>query len=139
MRHACVKYLSADHTSTQMCGHRTRLDLTSSAFAAGTGFRADGSGRNACACMHTPTEHQHGGPLRQVLVTKQTGPAGKPVNTLYIAKKMKLANEMYFAILLDRASAGPMIIACSEGNSLAHYLRHGADQVLVSLLCAPSR
>ena len=51
----------------------------------------------------------------QVLVTKQTGPAGKPVNTLYIAKKMKLANEMYFAILLDRATAGPIIIACSEG------------------------
>lgn len=51
----------------------------------------------------------------QVLVTKQTGPAGKPVNTLYIANKMSFANEMYFAILLDRASAGPMIIACSEG------------------------
>lgn len=33
-------------------------------------------------------------------------PAGKPVNTLYVAKKMKLAREMYFAILLDRASAG---------------------------------
>jgi succinyl-CoA synthetase beta subunit len=54
----------------------------------------------------------------QVLVTKQTGPAGKPVNTLYVAQKMKLANEMYFAILLDRASAGPMIIACSEGEPL---------------------
>lgn len=40
--------------------------------------------------------------LGQTLVTKQTGPAGKPVNTLYIAKKMKLAREMYFAILLDR-------------------------------------
>lgn len=52
----------------------------------------------------------------QVLVTKQTGPAGKPVNTLYLAKKMKLANEMYFAILLDRATAGPIIIACSEGE-----------------------
>jgi succinyl-CoA synthetase beta subunit len=52
----------------------------------------------------------------QVLVTKQTGPAGKPVNTLYIANKMSFANEMYFAILLDRATAGPMIIACSEGD-----------------------
>lgn len=51
----------------------------------------------------------------QTLMTKQTGPAGKPVNTLYIANKMKLKNEMYFAILLDRATMGPMIIACSEG------------------------
>ncbi len=40
--------------------------------------------------------------LGQTLVTKQTGPAGKPVNTLYVAKKMKIAREMYFAILLDR-------------------------------------
>ena len=52
----------------------------------------------------------------QILVTKQTGPAGKPVNTLYIANKMKLKNEMYFALLLDRGTMGPMIIACSEGD-----------------------
>lgn len=52
-------------------------------------------------------------------VTKQTGPAGKPVNTLYIASKLDLAKEMYFAILLDRKSAGTMIIACGEGKCLA--------------------
>ncbi|KAJ9514110.1 hypothetical protein QJQ45_002219 [Haematococcus lacustris] len=55
--------------------------------------------------------------LHQTLVTKQTGPSGKPVNTLYIAKKMKLAREMYFAILLDRKTSGPIIIACSEGGT----------------------
>lgn len=55
--------------------------------------------------------------LGQVLVTKQTGPAGKPVNVLYIAEKMKLAREMYFAILLDRKTAGPMMIGCSEGGT----------------------
>lgn len=43
--------------------------------------------------------------LGGTLVTKQTGPAGKPVNTLLMAKKMKLVNEMYFAILLDRVRA----------------------------------
>lgn len=52
-------------------------------------------------------------------MTKQTGPAGKPVNTLYIASKLDLAKEMYFAILLDRKSAGTMIIACGEGEYLA--------------------
>lgn len=41
--------------------------------------------------------------LGQTLVTKQSGPAGKPVGTLYVASKMKLVNEMYFAILLDRS------------------------------------
>ncbi|KAF6261753.1 succinate-CoA ligase beta chain [Scenedesmus sp. NREL 46B-D3] len=55
--------------------------------------------------------------LGQTLVTKQTGPAGKPVNTLYIAKKMKLKREMYFAILLDRNTPGPVMIGCSEGGT----------------------
>ena len=55
--------------------------------------------------------------LSQLLVTKQTGAAVKPVNTVLVAQKLNLINEMYFAILLDRASAGPMVIACSEGGT----------------------
>jgi len=55
--------------------------------------------------------------LGQTLVTKQTGEGGKPVNTLYVASKLDLVNEMYFAILLDRATAGPMLIGCSEGGT----------------------
>ena len=54
--------------------------------------------------------------LGGTLVTKQTGPAGKPVNTLLIARKMDLAREMYLAILLDRKAAGPVVVACSEGE-----------------------
>lgn len=50
--------------------------------------------------------------LGATLVTKQTGPGGKPVGTLYIARKMKLKREMYFAILLDRKTAGPIMIGC---------------------------
>lgn len=42
-------------------------------------------------------------------VTKQTGAAGKPVNTLYVASKLKLVNEMYFAILLDRTTSGKRV------------------------------
>lgn len=55
--------------------------------------------------------------LGQTLVTKQSGAAGKPVDTLLIAKKMNLVAEKYFAILLDRATMGPLIIACSEGGT----------------------
>ena len=39
------------------------------------------------------------------------------MNTLYIAAKMKLVREMYFAILLDRVTQGPMLIGCSEGGT----------------------
>ena len=55
--------------------------------------------------------------LGGTLVTKQSGPAGKPVNTLLVAKKMKLGAEKYFALLLDRKTAGPVAIACSEGGT----------------------
>lgn len=55
--------------------------------------------------------------IGQTLVTKQSGAEGKPVNCLYIAQKMQLQNEKYFAILLDRGSGGPLVIACSEGGT----------------------
>ena len=48
--------------------------------------------------------------LGGTLVTKQTGPAGKPVNTLLVARKMARAREMYLAILLDRKAAGPVVV-----------------------------
>lgn len=34
------------------------------------------------------------------------------MNTLLVAKKMSLTDEKYFAIALDRKSAGPIVIAC---------------------------
>ena len=59
------------------------------------------------------------------LVTKQSGPQGKPVNTVLLAKKMNLKREFYFAIMMDRESQGPMIIACSEGTfCLLLYILH---------------
>ena len=40
-------------------------------------------------------EEYAGKMLGQTLVTKQSGPEGKPVDTLLLAKKMQLVNEMY--------------------------------------------
>ena len=71
--------------------------------------------------------------LNQVLVTKQTGPAGKPVNTLYLAAKMQLTNEMYFAILLDRSSAGPMMIGCSEGGTSIEDLAEKYPEKIIKI------
>src|SRR6478672_7733345 len=54
--------------------------------------------------------------LGQTLVTHQTGPAGKVVNTVLVAKSVNIAREIYFAILLDRATAGPLVVASTEGG-----------------------
>ena len=54
--------------------------------------------------------------LGQTLVTHQTGPAGRVVNTVLVARSVNIAREIYFAILLDRATAAPLIVASTEGG-----------------------
>jgi len=67
------------------------------------------------------------------LVTKQSGPAGKPVNTVLLAKKMDLKREFYFAIMMDRASQGPMIIACSEGGTSIEDLAESNPEKIIKV------
>lgn len=54
--------------------------------------------------------------IGNTLVTKQTGPAGKVVKTIYFAEPVDIAHEYYLAILLDRAVSKPVIIASTEGG-----------------------
>ncbi len=54
--------------------------------------------------------------LGEVLVTKQTGEAGKLVNKVMIAEAVDLKHEYYFAILQDRARKCPVIVASTKGG-----------------------
>src|ERR1700758_313675 len=54
--------------------------------------------------------------LGQILVTHQTGPSGRLVNKVLVAESADIAREIYFAVLLDRATAGPLIVASTEGG-----------------------
>src|SRR5438477_4718106 len=54
--------------------------------------------------------------LGQTLITHQTGPAGRVVNKVLVAESAEIAREIYFAILLDRATAAPLIVASTEGG-----------------------
>lgn len=54
--------------------------------------------------------------LNQVLVTKQTGEAGKLVSKIMVAEAVDLKKECYFAILQDRAKECPVIVASTEGG-----------------------
>jgi len=71
--------------------------------------------------------------LGQILVTRQTGPAGKPVNKVYICQKLSLANEMYFAITLDRVSAGPVIISCRKGGTSIEDLAEKYPDMIIKV------
>src|SRR5713101_7271540 len=54
--------------------------------------------------------------LGQILVTHQTGPAGRVVNRVLVAESAEIVREIYFAVLLDRATAAPLIVASTEGG-----------------------
>jgi len=66
----------------------------------------------------TPEEAREiaGKMLGQTLVTHQTGPAGRVVNKVLVAESARIGREIYFAILLDRAIAAPLIVASTEGG-----------------------
>lgn len=50
------------------------------------------------------------------LVTKQTGAAGRICNAVYICERKFARREFYLAILMDRQSQAPMIVASSQGG-----------------------
>src|SRR5437660_4332330 len=54
--------------------------------------------------------------LGQVLVTKQTGPEGKRVSKLLIAVAPDIQKELYLAVLLDRVTSRPIVMASTEGG-----------------------
>ena len=50
------------------------------------------------------------------LITAQTGPNGRKVQTLYLTEACDISHEYYLAIVLDRESAQSVIIASTEGG-----------------------
>jgi len=54
--------------------------------------------------------------LGMQLVTHQTGPEGKEVNIVLIEEGMEIAQELYFGIVLDRASGKLVMMASKEGG-----------------------
>ena len=54
--------------------------------------------------------------LGEILVTHQTGASGRLVNKVLVAESADIAREIYCAVLLDRATAAPLIVASTEGG-----------------------
>src|ERR1700759_2653048 len=54
--------------------------------------------------------------LGNVLVTKQTGPEGRLVKKLLIAAAPHIEKELYLAVLLDRTTSRPLVMASTEGG-----------------------
>ncbi len=54
--------------------------------------------------------------LGGVLVTKQTGEAGRLVRKVMVTEAVSITKELYLAILLDRQTCRPVIIVSTEGG-----------------------
>ena len=69
--------------------------------------------------------------LGQTLVTHQTGPDGKLVSKVLVAEAVDITRELYFAILLDRVTSAPVVIASTEGGmDIEEVAAHSPEKIM---------
>lgn len=66
------------------------------------------------------------------LITKQTGPEGKPCNTVLLTERVYMRRELYLSILMDRASGGPVIVASSKGGTSIEDIAAATPELIVT-------
>ncbi len=76
--------------------------------------------------------------LGNTLVTKQTGPAGRKVQTLFFTDAVKIRKEYYLAMLVDRATASTMIIASTEGGMDIEEVARTAPEKIIKVPVPPT-
>ncbi|HEX2747589.1 MAG TPA: ADP-forming succinate--CoA ligase subunit beta [Verrucomicrobiales bacterium] len=71
--------------------------------------------------------------IGQVLVTHQTGEEGKLVSKVLIAKSVDIKKEYYLAILMDRATRRPVIVASAEGGvNIEEVAEHNPGAIITT-------
>jgi succinyl-CoA synthetase beta subunit len=69
--------------------------------------------------------------LGQTLVTHQTGPEGRLVNQVLVAESVEIEKEFYFAVLMDRATGAPVIVASREGGmDIEHVAETSPEKII---------
>ena len=76
--------------------------------------------------------------LGRTLVTKQTGPAGKQVNRIYIEDGSGIETEMYLALLVDRGTSRISFVASTEGGMDIEEVAHSTPEKILSFSVDPA-
>ena len=83
--------------------------------------------------------------LGNTLVTAQTGEAGRKVQTIYFTEAANLGkrpdgrdDEYYLAILLDRATSKPVIVASTEGGMEIEHVAHATPEKIFKVHVDPA-
>ena len=95
-----------------------RVVVKSQVHAGGRGKGTFKSGFQGGVHLVPPAEVSEvaGKMLGEVLVTKQTGEDGRLVRKVMVGEAVDVAHEYYLAILMDRATCCPVIVASTEGG-----------------------
>jgi succinyl-CoA synthetase beta subunit len=72
------------------------------------------------------------------LVTVQTGPAGRKVQTVYFTVPCAIEKEYYLAILLDRTVSRPVIVASTEGGVEIETVAHNTPEKIFKIHVDPA-
>jgi succinyl-CoA synthetase beta subunit len=70
--------------------------------------------------------------LGSTLVTIQTGPEGKQVNTLFVEQGLDIAQELYLGCVVDREVGGPVLILSTEGGMEIEVVAHESPEKIMS-------
>lgn len=76
--------------------------------------------------------------LGNILVTHQTGPDGKEIQTLFIAEGLDYKKELYISILLDRAVSKNVIMASTEGGVEIEKVAEETPEKIIKCYIEPS-
>ncbi|MCP5523332.1 MAG: ADP-forming succinate--CoA ligase subunit beta [Verrucomicrobiales bacterium] len=76
--------------------------------------------------------------IGNTLVTKQTGPEGRLVRRLMVAEAPKIERELYLAVLLDRATSRPVVMASTEGGMDIEEVAAKTPEKIVRLTVDPA-
>jgi succinyl-CoA synthetase beta subunit len=81
-------------------------------------FADDPNGKGGVRLARSPTEVKAAAEamIGHTLVTKQTGPHGRPVRRVYVEAGCDIARELYLSLLVDRVSGRVTIVASTEGG-----------------------
>ena len=77
--------------------------------------------------------------LGNTLVTKQTGPAGKQVNRLYIEDGADIDRELYLSLLVDRTVGRVAFVVSTEGGMDIEAVAHDTPEKIINVAIDPEQ
>ena len=103
-------------------------------------FADDPNGKGGVRLARSPEEVRAAAEamIGHTLVTKQTGPAGRRVNRVYVEAGCQIARELYLSLLVDRETSRVTIVASTEGGMEIEEVAHSHPEKILRVAIDPA-